>query len=226
MRNFGFALSLGLFVAATASGCGGSGSGGDGFSSGVTPTKTGDELTPAETEQLCEAAGKHIEKELAKADPCRMAGALAAGFAMAFDESITDGMLREVCSAAVESCRESDDQDVDPIEEDPAEDCSSMELPAECKATVSEIEACIGDAGKLITSMFNRFPACDSLTREQLEGLDGEGEELENPKSCDTVEAKCPGLFDDTGLDDLTADASDDFDSFDDDDASDDFDTP
>lgn len=192
MRNLLLAFGLGTFAMITAPACGGGGgggAGGPGLSSGVDPTKSGEDVTTEEVTQICEAIGDYLQAKVDRIDVCRVAGVFGAAFLIE-DSSATDADLQEACNVVVDNCRS---EGAPPIDFDADEElsCEETDPLGECTATVGEVERCSQD---LIDQQFGVFdvPSCSGLTRSYLESFGETPSEL--PASCQPLEDTCPEL--------------------------------
>lgn len=205
MRNLLVAFGFGALAMVTAPACGGGGGGGgggSGLSSGVNPTKRGNEVTSDEVTQVCEAMVDYAEATLATVDLCRVAGVLRAAFATG-DDSLTEENIQELCAEGVQECQ----ADLEEQSEQEG-DCSQVEVPAECSATVGELERCYQDQVDVAADLFKGLPDCGSVTRDfaiswatdfLTSWLDSNGE-IKLPESCDAIDEACYSLvaFDET----------------------------
>lgn len=190
MKTLAWTIGLGMLTITLIPGCGGGSGDGGSVSSGVDPTKRGDDLTDDEARQICEAGSDYIERRMSKIDPCNFAGVLAAQLMATLDPSATDAQIQEVCTEGIRACEQTDNED--PITAPEADSCDDLNVPDECSATVGEIERCIQDTVDVSLSVFTDLPACGSLTRDFLENYTGP--DTQTPASCVALDEKCPGV--------------------------------
>jgi hypothetical protein len=176
MRNGALGLVGVVLVLAGEVGCssGGStvdnGAGGSGPDPVIDRSKPLSELTPAEISKIC----RDLAPDLASVS-CDLAGFVAASYAAAYDQSLTDQQLQATCTQFSGTCQS----------QQPPPDCAgAAAAPTDCSATVDEYFTCIDDT-------LAEIPSCGTLTRQL---LSSSTPSLDNPKSCNTLEAKCPGL--------------------------------
>ncbi len=179
--------ALGLLLA-VAAGCG-DGDGKGGSSSGVPGTKTGAELTDEDTVKLCMwAEGQIGGFEATDEQVCTWA---SQSFAK------TEGE----CKAFVTQCLAQPDEEPEP--DDEADGCESASKDdiggASCKATVSELEACIRDEIMQLKQTFEGASCANA----------GKAEEAERSAACKKLETTCPSYFDDEEEDEFTCDGGD-----------------
>ncbi|NLE86511.1 MAG: hypothetical protein GX607_08950 [Myxococcales bacterium] len=188
MKTLAWTIGLGMLAATLVPGCGGDDGGGGGISSGVDPTKRGDELSDDEVRKICEAGNDYVVRRSKEIDPCRFAGVLAAGIVAGLDATLTDAQLQEACTEGVRACQQTEDRD--PIFEPDEDTCDDLSVPEECSASVEEIERCIKDSIDETLTMFTDLPACGSITRDFLANYTGP--EPQAPASCASLEETCP----------------------------------
>jgi hypothetical protein len=176
MRNGALGLVGVVLVLASEVGCSSGGGTVDNGAGGGAPdpiidrSKRLSDLTPAEVNKIC----RDLAPALASVS-CDLAGFVAASYAAAYDQSLTDQQLQAACMQTSGTCQS----------QQPPPDCASAEAaPTDCSATVDEYFACIDDT-------LAEIPACSALTRQL---LSGSAPSLEDPKSCGTLATKCPGL--------------------------------
>jgi hypothetical protein len=146
------------------------GAGGGGQDTVVDRSKPLSELTPAELTKICQDLAPNLASV-----SCDLAGFIAAGYAAAYDQSLTDEQIQAACTQTSHTCQN----------QQPPLDCSQAgPAPTNCTATVAEYFTCIDDT-------VAQIPACGSLTRK---ALSGSTTALFDPASCTTLEMKCPGL--------------------------------
>lgn len=185
MRNV--AWLIGLSMACAAVGCSGGDAGGDeSFSSGVSPSKQGEDVTQNEAEQFCMALEDYrVAQTPSRATLCRADGFGAANLLRLVAPS--DKELRDACSEAEQNCLE------EPIDPDDV-DCDLATVPSSCTSTIGQIEACVTDKVNQNNSRLESLPACEALTRE------GIAEIVDNPPalpaSCETVRTNCAQVYD------------------------------
>ena len=149
--------------------------GGGGPDTIVDRSKQLRELTPAELTKICQELAPNLTSV-----SCDLAGFISAGYAAAYDQSLTDQQIQAACTQTSNTCQS----------QQPPVDCSEAgPAPTDCTATVDEYFTCIDDT-------LAQIPACGALTRKMLNGA---STSLFDPASCTTLEAKCPGL-DSSGL--------------------------
>ena len=177
MRNGAFGLVGLVLVLAGEIGCSsgdntvdnGPGDGGDPDTI-VDRSKPLSDLTPAELTKIC----RDLAPKLASVS-CDLAGFISAGYAAAYDQSLTDEQIQATCAQTSNTCQN----------QQPPVDCSDAgPAPTDCTATVDDYFICIDDT-------LTQIPACGDLTRKLLSAA---STSLVNPTSCTTLEAKCPGL--------------------------------
>jgi hypothetical protein len=162
------ALALAALVAPA---CGGDD---DGGTSGVDGDKRLDELSPAETTDLCEWGFSLLEDD----DDLVRFGCYFAALIFSPDS--------ETCEATAQECID----EAEPIDFGDAE-CQFEDLPAcASEVSVAEMEACGRDAVAVLRAIADDI-SCDSDPDEI------EDDSLVQPASCVAVEEKCPELFDD-----------------------------
>lgn len=185
MRNHLMTGLMVLGMAMTTVACSDDGDGGGGnFSSGVSGTKKVGELSPTEVKTFCDAAEKTLTSDGFRAPTCKLLAVVAAA-------SAGEGDLKTPCKMAYDEC----------IKE-PSDDSAMCEAPpSTCTATVGEIEACLNDTQKLLNTIAGKLPSCDNLTQSSLEMLDEDSFDFDEPASCKSVQAKCPGYIDDADED-------------------------
>lgn len=167
------------------------------FASGIPGDKTFDGLSAADVTNLCASLGKYLST-----DPgLREATCHSAGFGVALSAGLfggkSDAELQKMCSDLEAQCKNTPPDMVQSTCSKPASACS---------ATVGEFEACVTDFISAATQAFATLPACSSITNESIKkllsgGSSGGGMTMaEAPPSCKTLEQKCPGVQDSTGL--------------------------
>ncbi len=184
MRNV--AWILGLSMACAAAGCsGGDGGENESFSSGVTPSKQGEDVTQNEAEQFCMALDDYRTAQTpSRQTQCRAEGFAAANLYRLLAPS--DKELRDACSEAEQSCLE-EPNDPDDV------DCDVADAPAACTSTIGQIEACVTDKVNQNKARLESLPACSSLTREGIAEIADNPPEL--PASCETVRTNCLEVY-------------------------------
>ena len=190
MKKHAWLCGLSSLVALSAMGCGDDGGGGGSFSSGVSPTKQGEDVTQEEAVQFCERYSDYeIAHAPSKATSCRLV-ALFATVAVASVPAATDEQLQEACTNAESDCN------AEPAEPAEPADCSDATAPVACTSTVAEIEKCVTDSTNQTASEMNSLPSCDSITRAKIEEEQANQEDdTERPASCQTVEDNCAGVL-------------------------------
>jgi hypothetical protein len=136
--------------------------GGGGFSTGVTPSKPLNQLTPQETQKVCEDTAEHVSKSLqdaAFADlACRIAGLVAV-------LSVPEAQVQMACATAYSACKASPAAtEVSP------ESCGSPQA-TECTATVAAYEACVNELPADIKKIESSVASCAKATKTSVLGL-------------------------------------------------------
>jgi hypothetical protein len=177
MRNGALGLVGLVLVLAGGIGCSSTGDavnngagGGGGQAIVVDKSKPLSDLTPAELTQICRDLAPNLTSV-----SCDLAGFIAAGYAAAYNQSLTDEQIQAACTMTSNTCQS---------QQPPADCAEAGPAPTDCTATVAEYFTCIDDT-------LAQIPACGTLTRKLLSGT---STSLFNPTSCTTLEAKCPGL--------------------------------
>jgi len=171
---------------------GGGDGGGGSLDSGVDADKPGEDLSQDEIEAVCEAQYDYAESKVSDAQMgkamCRLV-ALSASLAVGGD----DDAMTELCEMVDEACNDcQDDPDGEGCDdyadlEEPENDCSDTEVPADCSSTVGEVEACFKAQIDTFSAMIADLPSCSEISADsEPPDLDQEIEE------CETVEENCP----------------------------------
>jgi hypothetical protein len=100
----------------------------------------------------------------------------------------TDAQVQAACQSGASSCV---------LTPDPG-DCELGDAlhPADCTATVGDLEACVNDIAALYPAAIAAIPSCDTLTVAELMAGAGTGAEvsaIQNLPSCMSYQAKCSG---------------------------------
>jgi hypothetical protein len=169
------------------------------FSSGIPADKTVDTLTDAEVTNLCSSLGQYISTDPGlQESTCHFAGFGVALSASLFGAA-SDADLQKMCADTEAKCHEA------PLM---GEGSTCTKPTSSCSATVGEFEACVTDSLAEATKAFAALPACSSITNASLQMLISSGSSgmttAVAPASCQTLEQKCPGLQDTTGLNAVT----------------------
>ena len=194
-------LSCGLILLGSASvtGCGGDDSHSGGstpFASGVPGDKKFSNLSDTDVANLCASLGKYLSTDPGLREAtCHSAG-FSAAVAASFFGTATDADLQKACSDLEAKCKDTPPESVQSTCSKPASACS---------ATVGEFEACVTDFINAASQAFAALPACSSITNASIKMLIASGSSggmtmAEAPPSCKTLEQKCPGVQDSTGL--------------------------
>jgi hypothetical protein len=192
MMTMRFSMVMAGLAALTAVACGGSsgdGSGGGGsgkINTSIPQGTLASELSDAQTEELCRAAGDASEATFGSST----AKGYSCGFSAYLAASLTAGDAA-ACKKLYDECMKA------PAESDSAEPC---EKPSSaCTATVGELQTCWNDAMAEGLAALEAMPGCDDVGKEDSEGVgpgdapaedDDAGEAL--PASCEVVQQKCP----------------------------------
>lgn len=178
-------VSLGALLALACSGDDdGAGSGG----SGLPADQPVSELTEAELQQLCSSMGEGAAVRMA--DVCKMTGLMAAALEAAFAGTADVAALRETCRSTREQCLASDPE--------PATTTESCTVPANCTATVGEVEACVDASAAQARQAYAAMPSCESLEASDLDGTSTTTETATTPPACAALETTCPGMVSDS----------------------------
>ena len=138
MRNGAFGLVGLVLVVAGGIGCSSGGDtvnngagGGGGSDAMVDRSKPLSDLTPAELNKICRDLAPNLTSV-----SCDLAGFIAAGYAAAYDQSLTDEQIQAACAQTSNTCQS----------QQPPADCSGASTaPTDCTATVDEYFTCIDD---------------------------------------------------------------------------------
>ena len=115
--------------------------GGGGWDTMVDRSKPLSDLTPAELTKICQDLAPNLTSV-----SCDLAGFISAGYAAAYDQSLTDEQIQAACTQTSNTCQS----------QQPPADCSGASTaPADCTATVDEYFTCIDDT-------LAQIPACGS----------------------------------------------------------------
>ena len=170
------------------------------YSSGVPGSKTFDTLTDADLSNLCAALRNRITNDPGLRDAtCHFAG-FGASLAASVFGTATDADLQKTCTDIEANCKSTP----------PTSEQSTCTKPAgTCTATVAEFDACVTDFLGAVSNAFAAFPACSSITASTLSKLISSGGSgtmpmTVAPASCQTLEQKCPGVQNSTGLGSVT----------------------
>jgi hypothetical protein len=198
LRSICFSCALALFGGASLAGCGSDDSARPAstpFSSGVPDNKTFDTLTDADVTNLCSSLRDRLSTDPAlKEATCHFAG-FSVALSASFFGAATDADLQKMCTDIQVKC----------LGTTPTVEQSTCSKPTSaCSATVGEFEACVTDALAAATQAFATLPACSSITNASLSKLISGGNGgmpmTVETASCKTLEQKCPGVQDSTGL--------------------------
>jgi hypothetical protein len=206
LRSICLSCALVLFGGASVAGCGSDDSASTSstpFSSGIPGNKTFDTLTDADLANLCSSLGKHLGTDPSlKEATCHFAG-FGAALGASILGTATDADLQKACTDIEAKCRSAAPS---------AEQSTCGKPTSTCTATVAEFEACVTDALAAATQAFATLPACSSITSSSLSMLltsgNGGMTPAVEPASCKTLEQKCPGVQDSTGLSSVTNSSS------------------
>ncbi len=181
----GAVVTLGALVALACSGDDdGAGSGG----SGLPADQPVSQLTAAELQQLCSSMSEGAAVPVA--DVCKMTGLMAAALEAAFAGTADMAALREACRSTREQCLASGPA--------PATTTEACTAPANCTATVGEVESCIDASAALARQTYAAMPSCESLEASDLDGTSTTTETATTPPECAALETKCPGMVSDS----------------------------
>lgn len=170
MKRFSKILVCALVVVAA---CGDD----DDDGSGVSQSKTLDEVTGAEAKELCEwTVDQRNEISVTTEQACTVAAALATD-----DES--------ACLVARNACVEADREPVNVDDDAPCADVTSNDVTCD-QATVGDYENCVTAFTKQVGDVY-RSASC---------GKAGELNEPSMPDACRSLNEKCPGILEDVGL--------------------------
>jgi len=155
------------------------------------PTETQvNELTLEQATAVCNAEIRAQNEKVAEGDGCQSYAFQQT--AIEYIDGLADlDQLRVACGGHYESCLSL----LDPEGALPPEECELPELPpADCAATVGELEACLTDQIAFTT---RPWPSCDDVSVETLEaGVDRlEGRDRVTTPACATFQATCPSGF-------------------------------
>lgn len=187
------AIACGALIA-----CGGNGAGSSGpFRSGLPQDEIGSKLNDSDKQRLCDALKSYYSTNNAfETASCKLAGAIAAGFAFLFQPTGGDPALRKSCSDARDSCLRS------PLMPDGGVGFVCNRPGSECSATVGEIETCINDSVMTAEDLAARLPECEKLSAKDLSSSSSDaGSTMTtsampvSPPACGAVQAKCPSAL-------------------------------
>ncbi len=173
-KNRWMLASMVLAMAACGGGEGGAGT----FNvADVSDTKTVNELSAAEVQKVCDAADAFVKSFISdgsfKTAFCKGAG-IGAGAG-------STGAEKATCEQVVTECNKSLTIKVE---------SRTCPKPANCPATVAEIEACLNDQSKQQSELASKVPSCSSV---DFKTFDPETLfESDDPPSCVALEKKCP----------------------------------
>lgn len=168
------------------SGGDGGGGGGSVFQSPQEDDTKLSELSQDDINALCDSYVEYYSSRVSDAELQKIACYAVATFFTADENGNLD---LAACNQTAEACL-ADDEGFEP-DGDPAEECRQTDF-ASCDATIEELEACYTATVQAIDNLAPRI-TCQTFTDPNaLEGLN-------NSAACETLEAKCPGLFDDDG---------------------------
>jgi hypothetical protein len=194
--NGGNAGVFGGAGAAASGGAGASGASGTGqgdVDTGLPPTKTLGEVTPAEAPALCNALASSVQNAIDRGELKRFTCTIAA-LSDAIRQSAS-GMTeidRAACAQAVNECL------AEPDDTTTENNCANTKLATTlmgCEATAGELEACLNASVDQLSNLFDAF-SCNSQLSELMTGGG-----FEEPAACGTLDMKCPGVLDAIGDD-------------------------
>lgn len=167
--------------------CGGGSDDGGNFSTGLDGSKQVSDLSDSDFKKVCDAeekwASSVLSEQEAKEFGCQLTAFATAAFAGAGGDA---AQLKMACKAAYDAC----------LKQPPPSSMmpSTMKMcnkPANCTATVAEIEACYTDSAASL-EMLKQALTCDALANTSMPPA------IQEPASCKTLDMKCPGLSPDT----------------------------
>jgi hypothetical protein len=185
---------LGLVAAAVFPACSSSssnnGSSGS-FSSGLPKDASLGGLSAADQKTLCDSLQSYTSSLPANNSACKLAGIAQAAVSQ-FGGAKSDADLQKACSDAETACKNRPTPKFDAG----TTTSTCKPLPANCTATVGELETCITDGTAASSKAFASIPECSALTASFFKPSDGGGLGGlgTTPPSCQPVNQKCPGL--------------------------------
>lgn len=158
---------------------------GGNFSTNVTPSKPLNQLTPQETQKVCEATTTYVGKGLQDATftdlVCRITGLVSV-------LSVPDAEVQMACTTAYNACKAAPAPT-----EVPAGACGSTQA-TDCTATVAEYEACVNELPANLTLINSIVVTCDKATKNSVLALVAIPSLL--GPACTALNKKCPSEFD------------------------------
>ena len=155
-----------------------------GPSGGLRPDLVLGDMTPAQTDQLCEVnLSRTLEDPTYVSSLCRIVGVYNA--ASLGDAGRPDEELRRTCELSEDECRTTVD--------DALADGDCGPLSSACRVTLAEYEACSADYLEAIIQFAQTLPTCFTVSGS--DEIDVVMVEELQPASCAVVEEKCPEVL-------------------------------
>jgi hypothetical protein len=162
------------------------------FSSGLPPNSVLGGLNEADLAGLCASSRKYLlSKPVVQEGDCRIAGGITALFDVLGGSAKTDADVQMSCSKGYDQCEAAFASDAG------VGDTMCAAPKPTCTATVSEYEACTTDSVATFQQVVDEQPACKDMKLSDIHVNDGgpSGPAIQNPASCQALQAKCPELF-------------------------------
>ncbi|MBN2802476.1 MAG: hypothetical protein JXR91_05245 [Deltaproteobacteria bacterium] len=175
--------------------------GGTTVNTGLPEDKIVSDLTDDEVYKACVAITKLVNSTADDTELlCKSEALMTVGMSyMVLGEFMTDDAMVTTCDEAYKACMDAPATDDATTPEEECAGSSTEDIPANCNATVGEIENCLSDYNKLAADSIPDLPSCSSLTSEKLIELSASYGDMqtepEPPASCDVVNEKCPGFL-------------------------------
>jgi hypothetical protein len=169
------------------------------FNTSVSGNESIGSLSAGERSTLCDDQTRFGSSPSVKADGCRFRAAISASVRAGFSSGTTDAELRAMCSESYDECMNTPSGGGGGAKDDPSAGCNGPPVGT-CTATVSELGTCLEDTVAALHALAGALPDCTTIGADKLSAPPGIGTpalETLQPKSCDTLIAKCPGISDD-----------------------------
>jgi hypothetical protein len=162
------------------------------FSSGLPPDSVLGGLDGADLTGLCASRQKYLlSKPVVQEGNCRVAGGIAAAFAVLGGAAKTDADVQTSCAKGYDQCEAAlaSDAGVGDVM------CSAPKPT--CSATVREYETCVTDSVTIFQQIVDEMPACKDMKLSDIHLGDAGPSDptIQNPASCEALKTKCPELF-------------------------------